>query len=419
VNKVKKDSQEAKVFNEWDEQILRTIANQTAIAIEASQSMASAEVSKKQAEAWETLAVHINAYADQSWCGAAEQAMDAMEVELCAIYTVNQDKKVLQLSEYFCLDMREKDHQNEHHNAVHPIPCSEIPLEVGVLGNTAATASSYTFVQSETGELESGSEVGYSLLSNKYDVPQNSILLSIMTVPMRLPDGTVLGVLSFVNKQDTLEDTQQVDGFTENDQHIADALASLISQALRCGSLLHQQKDAQAQAEALRELMACLATPTGRSYVDLVDCALRLLSAECAQLFMLRGEEDKKALVVECCRGGRNQVLDLESSHAASIGQGAVGFCCLNETSLSLSLTVDDQGRPQDSKQLLHASVDLPPSISTVRSMALQPIIRDEICIGVLQVLNKRSSMEGVFTGFSEHDISELGLVTQVLAAVL
>ena len=36
------------------------------------------------------------------------------------------------------------------------------------------------------------------------------VLQSMLAVPLKLPDGSILGVISFTNKQDTLEDTQQV-----------------------------------------------------------------------------------------------------------------------------------------------------------------------------------------------------------------
>jgi len=88
VNKVSRDPILKESFTEWDQQVLSAVANQAGIAIEACQYMGDAEVTEKQAQAWSQIASNIHAYSERTWVGAAEKALDALEVCPVLVYNI-------------------------------------------------------------------------------------------------------------------------------------------------------------------------------------------------------------------------------------------------------------------------------------------------------------------------------------------
>ena len=64
--------------------------------------------------------------------------------------------------------------------------------------------------------------------------------------------------MALYNKQDTLEDTQQVEGFAEDDVRLGGAMAQVFSQAMRCYSLNEMGSQLLARANSYREILAVL-----------------------------------------------------------------------------------------------------------------------------------------------------------------
>ena len=98
----------------------------------------------------------------------------------------------------------------------------------------------------------------YNRYNPKIDSPENMTVSSVLALPLRGPRGANLGVLVLYNKQDTLEDTQQVEGFSEDDLRLADAMGQVFAQAMRCYSLNEMGSQLLARANSYREILSVL-----------------------------------------------------------------------------------------------------------------------------------------------------------------
>jgi len=255
------------------------------------------------------------------------------------------------------------------------------------------------------------------------------LMQSMLTVPLRLPSGLVIGVIGFLNKQDTLEDTRQVEGFCEDDIRIAEALANVLSQAILSTQLSDGHASMVQQVSAFREVIGVLSGDSSKSLDQLMDLALSLVAAQCGRLYLIRPEGGLSLEVHKVAVGavhepleeGGQVVEEPEEEADIVLGQGAIGYCALNCEGLNLTISTSSNGRLSDGRSpvLVDGSVDIPSGLGKVRSVVCLPVMQGAQCVGVLQLINKRTTVSGVYTVFVEEDMADVAEVAYAFAAAV
>ena len=112
--------------------------------------------------------------------------------------------------------------------------------------------------------------------------------------------------------------------------------------------------------------------------------------------------------------------------------EGAVGFSALSKEAVNLHVREGDDGKLDDHNlmdaghKLLDASVDIPggfqrPGTTTTLAKAIMcvPVVQNDKCVGVIQLFNKTTNTESVYTLFSQEDVEDMSGVATCLAAQL
>jgi len=253
-----------------------SIANQASIAIEACQYMGEAGIAEKQAQGWTNLASNIQEYSLRSWNGAAKQACIANEVEMCSIYLIDAEENDLRLREFFCID---QDTEGNTSEMVRATPPPVVSMMDSALGYAASNIKSGYCLIDETGNLVSGDREFHSRINIEQDFPPTLTPQSLMVVPLIGDDGAPLGVVSFLNKQDTLEDTQQVEGFSDSDLNLAIAMAQVLAQAEVLSAVAEGKKASVKKAASYRDVVGVIQGQSQKSADQLMEISVSLLNA--------------------------------------------------------------------------------------------------------------------------------------------
>jgi len=102
------------------------------------------------------------------------------------------------------------------------------------------------------------------------------------------------------------------------------------------------------------------------------------------------------------------------------LGQGAIGFCGLNKERLNLSVSLLQDGRMVDDMGLMDVSVDIPTGLEKLKAVLCVPVLhKDGHCIGVLEMVNKRTARPGKYTVFTEDDAQDMIAIANAVATAL
>ena len=229
------------------------------------------------------------------------------------------------------------------------------------------------------------------LFDKAVDAPDAMQVNTLVSVPLCVADGPVLGVCQFVNKCSRAV-------FSRSDVLTLNAAAALVGMAIVNADLQGQVTQVEQRFSSLQDLVRKALTPARTTSEDKIDHVLthcrRVLCADVLMLYKANSRENTfhnvamDASLLATGYWSRGYSINMVKGNAV-FGQGIVGLCAISGEKVNSTLECrnDDALDVMDSQGRFDKSIDAPANYP-VRSLLCMPI-KDPatgILIGVIEV---------------------------------
>jgi GAF domain-containing protein len=230
------------------------------------------------------------------------------------------------------------------------------------------------------------------LFDKAVDAPEEMHVQTLVSVPLVVADGPVLGVCQFVNKCNKTV-------FSRADVLTLNAAAALVGMAIVNADLQGQVSQVELRFSSLQDLVRKALTPPRTSHEDKIDHVLthcrRVLCADVLLLYKSNPRDNTfrnvamDASLLATGYWSRGYSIDMVQGTAV-FGQGIVGLCAISGEMVKTTLECrsDDALDVMDSQGRFDKSIDAPANYP-VRSLLCMPI-KDPATgtlIGVIEVM--------------------------------